>query len=228
MLDPRFVLCAVAFNIFGTAWYVRGAIRNTVRPHPVTWLVWAVAPGVAFVVQVGSSVGLQSILTLVVAANPAVVFAVLLRDRDVRWSVSGLDVLCGGLALIALVAWVTFRDAGASVMLAVTADLLAAVPTFRKAWKDPHSESLMIYACVATSAGITLLTVDRWSLAEAGFATYLGALGVTMTIIVAVARRRPRQGKRATLHPPGGCGICQPSGQAGRPCGGCTGVDSVP
>jgi hypothetical protein len=189
MIDTRFVYLAMFINLVGIAQYVYGSLRNEVRPHPVTWLLWALAPLVAFAGQASEGVGHAALLTLVAGICPCLVFLICLRRRQARWSVSAFDLACGGLSLVAVVLLAVYRQADRPDGLAIAADGLAAIPTYRKSVRDASSESWVPYGCLAASALLTLSTIRVWTFASAGFAIYLAVLGTSLSVIVALGSR---------------------------------------
>jgi hypothetical protein len=54
MLDEHFVLLGGAIQIFGSARYVLNVMRGHATPHRLTWLLWSVAPIIAFSAEVSA------------------------------------------------------------------------------------------------------------------------------------------------------------------------------
>ncbi|GII65330.1 hypothetical protein Skr01_54150 [Sphaerisporangium krabiense] len=195
MIDPKFVFLALCFNVLGSAVYLRSALQNKIRPHLVTWFLWAVAPYLAFAAQMQEGVGLVSLVTLIAGINPTIIFLATLRSRDAHWSVSAFDLTCGALSIAGLVLWITYRQAGFAVTLAILSDALASAPTFKKSLSDPQSESWSVYGCLSVSSLITLATIDDWKFANYGFVGYLAVLGTSLTMIVLMGSRLRRRGR---------------------------------
>lgn len=189
MIDQRFALLALVFNAVGITFYIRKTLRGEIKPHPVTWMLWMTVPLIALVAQVGAGVGLPALITLAVAINPAIVLALLTRYPKLRWSVTVSDVVCGIVAASALVAWVAFRDTEIAIGLAISADAIAAIPTYKKAWSNPESESAFLYGCLVVSASITLLSVPSFDFRNYGFAAYLGVLGLSLSLVIVLRGR---------------------------------------
>jgi hypothetical protein len=82
-----------------------------------------------------------------------------------------------------------------AIALAIAADLCAALPTIAQSWSHPEFESAGTYLASGVGAGITLLTIQHWSFANAGFAAYVLALCTVIVALIAVrpllSRRRP-------------------------------------
>lgn len=188
MLDPNWVFLSAALGVAGSVRYAIATLTGTARPNLVTWALWAVAPLIAAAAQVAAGVGLPAVLTLVAGAGPLfVVVAGLVTHHD-RVRLGLFDVACGTLSVAALVVWLVFDAAPLAVFVAVGADAAAALPTVRKAWRDPGSESLLFYVLVALGAILTLLTVTSGDPVEWVFAAYMLVLCGLIAAVVALRR----------------------------------------
>ncbi|HTE22467.1 MAG TPA: hypothetical protein VK674_05510 [Candidatus Limnocylindria bacterium] len=145
--------------------------QSNTRPNLVTWLLWSLAPMIAFAAQLQADVGPAALLTLMVGLCPLAVFIAGLKKGEFR--PSRFDLVCGGASIVALILWQITGSGALAVTLSITADGLAAAPTLIKAYKDPRSESPFLFMLFAVSAGVTLLTLNAWSLESAGFSAYI-------------------------------------------------------
>lgn len=184
VLDERFVYLAVAFNVAAFGSYLIATIRGRTRPNRVTWFIWALAPLVAFTAEVGEGVGTQALMTFMVGFGPALVFAASFLNRAAVWRLTGLDVVCGALSLVAIGVWLISGHGVWAIALTIAADGLAAVPTIVKAWSHPRTEHGATFWLAATSAVITLLTVDNWTFAHYGFPVYILAVGSLLGVLI--------------------------------------------
>ncbi|SHN46393.1 hypothetical protein [Cryptosporangium aurantiacum] len=192
MIDPYFVFVALLFNILGTSVYVRKALQGRVKPHLVTWTLWAIVPYIAFVAQLSEGVHLPAFITLVAGVNPTLTLLVSMRSRSAHWRTSRSDFVCGVFAALGVVCWGVFADARYAIVFAILADALAAIPTFEKSFTNPESESWIQYACLAISSLIVLASLDTWSFAGYGWAAYLALLGAGLAATILVRGRRLR------------------------------------
>jgi hypothetical protein len=190
VIDPYFVFLAFAFNILGTFVYVRKALQGRVKPHLITWTLWAIVPYIAFFAQISEGVHLPAFITLVAGVNPTCTLIVAVRSRTAHWSTSAFDLVCGSSAVLGVALWCVFSDARYAILFAILADALAAIPTFAKSFTNPESESWIQYACLAVSSLIVLASLDVWRFADYGWAAYLAVLG---TGLAATIKFRGRQ-----------------------------------
>ncbi len=153
MIPVQFVLVGAAFNLAGLSSYVADTLRGRNRPNRVSWFLWALAPLIAFAAEVGQGVGLQSLMTFMVGFGPAVVLGASFVSRHGAARLTRFDLGCGSLSLVALVMWRITGQGDVAIAFSVAADLLAGVPTIRKAYRDPASESWPAFACSSVERG---------------------------------------------------------------------------
>ncbi|BBG04885.1 MULTISPECIES: hypothetical protein [Pseudonocardia] len=188
MLDPSWVFLGAALGLAGSVRYAIATLTGTARPNLVTWTLWAGVPLIAFFAQISAGVGLPAVLTLGAGVGPLLVVVAALSTRHGLARIGVFDVVCGTVAVVALVVWLGFDEAPLAVLLAVAADAAAALPTIRKGWRDPGSENLLFYVLVGLGATLTLFTVTSWEPSAWAFAAYMLVLCVVMIAVVTLRR----------------------------------------
>ncbi len=189
MLDPSWVFLSAALGLAGSTRYAIATLAGKARPNLVTWVLWAVAPLIGFFAQLSAGVGLPAVLTLAAGLGPLIVVVSALVTRHSRSTIGSFDIACAVIAVAALIVWIGFDAAPTAVIFAVGADAAAALPTVRKAWRDPDSENLLFYVLVGLGATITLLTLDSWAPSDWAFAVYMLVLSLLLVAVVSTGRR---------------------------------------
>ncbi|HQU00025.1 MAG TPA: hypothetical protein PLG60_05920 [Acidimicrobiales bacterium] len=159
MIDPRFVYLAAGLSALGAYGYVRDTVRGTTAPNRVTWSLWGVEGVLAALNEVQQHVGLAAIMTLMLGLVPFVVVAASFRNPQGVWSIGPFDVVCGLISLAGLVAWFFVHEATVALVTFVVADQIAALPTLRKSWLVPETESPRVFFLGALNCFITILTL---------------------------------------------------------------------
>ena len=198
MLDVHFVILGAVIGVAGMLSYVRDTVRGVTQPNRVTWLMWAVAPLIAFAAELHEGVGLRALMTFVVGFGPLMIFVASFTHRQSAWRIGPFDWLCGALSAAGLAAWLATRHGTVAVVASIAADALAATPTLRKSWTAPHTESASAYLTAAINALITVLTIDRFTTAEAAFPLYILVIASVETAFI-VGRLGPRLASRRGL-----------------------------
>ena len=141
MIDPRFVILAAVLSVVGSATYVRDTLRGTTSPHRVTWGLWALEGILAYLVEIEQHVGAASLMTLALGLMPLVIFVVSFKNPHAAWKIEAVDVVCGVVSLGGLVFWAVVNEPTVALVSFVVADFIAALPTYRKSWHSPESET---------------------------------------------------------------------------------------
>lgn len=195
MLDVHFVILGAVIGMAGMLSYVRDTVRGVTQPNRVTWFMWAVAPLIAFAAEIQQGVGLRSLMTFVVGAGPLAILVASFWNPSSAWRIGPFDWLCGALSAAGLAAWLVTRHGTVAVIASIAADALAATPTLRKSWSAPQTESASAYVTAALNALITVLTIDRFTTADAAFPLYILVIASVESLLV-VGRPGPRLAHR--------------------------------
>ncbi len=195
MLDPRFVFLAAALSVFGSASYIRDTLRGTTSPHRVTWGLWALEGILAFIVEIQQHVGLASIMTLALGLIPLVVLLASFKNPHAVWRIDAVDISCGVVSLAGLVFWAVVNEPTIALVSFVAADFIAALPTYRKSWSSPESETPRVFVMGAVNTGITLLTLKNFTTAGALFPGVIMLTDSILSVLI-LTRVGPRLAQR--------------------------------
>jgi hypothetical protein len=175
MIDARFAILAATITVAGSAVYALDTVRGNTQPNRVSWMLWTVAPLIAFAAELSQGVGLQALLTFAIGFGPLLVVIASFLDPKAYARVTPFDVMCGALSIIALVAWAVTGTGDVAIFFSIMSDFFGAVPTLRKSYRDPESEHAIAFLGGVTGSVITLLTIqsDDWNFASWGFPVYV-------------------------------------------------------
>jgi hypothetical protein len=184
VLNVNFVYLGAFIGAIGQVPYVVDTVRGRTQPNRVTWLLWGIAPLLAFAVETADGVGLRSLMTFMVGFGPLVVFAASFVNPRAVWELGALDYACGALSIGGTVGWLVTRQGLVALAAAVAADAIAGLPTIVKSWSRPESESVSIYVGSFANAVITLLTVKHVSAAVVTFPLYIAVFTFVEVVLV--------------------------------------------
>ena len=114
---------------------------------------------------------------------------------------SVFDIACQGLAIGGLVAWRLTGQPDLAVLIAVSIDLVAALPTWRHAWIAPFAETWQGFAVAAGAAALTLATITSYTFVSLAF-PILVLTNCSVIVIIVISRRatgETRTEKRKTV-----------------------------
>lgn len=190
MINENFIFLAAFINILGGISYLIDVLKGKAIPNRVTWLLWALAPGLAFAAQVKQGVGLTAVFTFTTFFLPLLVFIASYVNKQSVWKLSKVDYVCGALSLIGLMVWLITGEGNIAIIAAILADGFAAIPTLIKSYHEPHTENWIGYAAGAIGAFITLLTIETFTFENTAFAGYIFLMTTTLVFLIGI---RPLQ-----------------------------------
>lgn len=174
MIELVGIVIAILLRLFAGANYLMATIKGTVRPNPITWLFWGLAPLIAFGAQLQYGLQPSSWVTLVLGLGPLFIFVFsLTKSKKKRWRLGLFDFLCGTSAAIGLVLWQLTSDPVIALMFGILADILGGLPTVYKAYVRPETEKAFPYMLSMMSMVVTLFTLRDWSFIHVAFPVYI-------------------------------------------------------
>jgi hypothetical protein len=196
------VIVAAPFTFMSAA----KAWRGEFRPSPVTWGLWATAPLIAATAAFQSGAGTSAVSTLAAGVGPLIILGASLAGphRAHRWPVTRFDIVCATFAVAALVGWWLTGSGLVAVCFSVAADAAGAVPTYRKAWSTPESETPLGYIAGLVTGLTGLLTLQVWIPANWLFPAWLVLACSTLIATIAVRGHQVGASSTPTPTPAGG------------------------
>ncbi len=164
----------------GSLAYVRDIVRGKVRPNIVTWVLWALAPMVAFSAQIVEGAGLRSVHTFSTGFGPLLIVVTALLYKHSLFKIKKRDYFFGALSLVGIILWKITGEGSIAILFAILADLFAALPTIEKLYFHPETENGWVFGIGILGALIALLTVKDWRFQEFGFSLYIFLVNIVM------------------------------------------------
>jgi len=184
VIDERFVLAGALVVSLGGVSYLIDTLQGRNQPNKVTWLLWGVAPLMAFAAQVSEGVGIAAVATFAVGAMPLAIFAASFVNSRSEWRTTSFDIGCGILSVLGLLLWAVTSDANLAIAFAIIADLAAAVPTLTKAWSHPETESSTLFWLGIVNGAIGLLIIDTWTFEHYAFIGYILMINMLFAVLI--------------------------------------------
>jgi hypothetical protein len=184
---PWLSTVAIILTVAAFAPYIRAIIRGVVRPHIFSWVIWGTTTFVVFLAQLEEKGGAGAWPTGF-SAMLAIFIALLAWVKRADVSIGRLDWIFFAAAMSSLPLWFFTADPLWAVVLLTTVDILGFGPTVRKAWRLPHSESLLFFALFTVRNLVAISALANFSVATVLFPAAVAA--ACMGLIAVVAHRR--------------------------------------
>ncbi len=179
---------AVALTLAAFLPYIRSILKNEVKPHVFSWIIWGATTFVVFLAQRADGGGIGA-WPIGISGCITILIAVLAYIKESDVTITRLDWLFFTLALWALPLWFATSDPLWAVVILTFVDVLGFGPTVRKVYHFPWSESLVFFGLFAARNLIVVLTLENHSLTTVLFPAVIGAACVLL-IALALHRRR--------------------------------------
>lgn len=186
-----FVILSVFISIAGSVAYIRDTLTGKTKPNRVTWSMWAIAPliGTAAALSAHADIWATSRIFLAGFLPLIVLFASLINPKSF-WKLTTFDLLCGACSVLALLLWIGIDSPRLAILFAALGDGFAAIPTIRKAWKNPETETGLTYFAGFLSVILIIPSIPKWDIENSAFQIYL--LIANSFLLFSVYRKRLR------------------------------------
>ena len=172
------ILSAVVFTIAYIP-YIISIIKKKTTPHPFSWLLWAIIGIITAYFYV--LVGAKETLPFAFAGAFFPMIIVFISFRYWKGGFSKFDYGCLVFSVSAIISYILFHSAAISLTLSIVADVFAFLPTMRKTYLDPLSESPSSWLLFFLSYLLSLVaTVPHFTYGVVVFPAYLTVCGVIM------------------------------------------------
>ncbi len=173
MLNQNFVFVGTLIGVVGAVAYLIDVVKGKIRPNRVSFLLWSIAPFIAFAAQIKQGVGLESLMTFSTGFLPFLTFGASFVNKKAEWKVTSFDLVCGFLSIVGLILWLITKVGNIAIFFSIVADGLAAVPTIVKSYKYPDTELAWPWLATVFGVVLTLLTIKELTFANSGFIVYI-------------------------------------------------------
>jgi hypothetical protein len=136
-------LLVIILTFIGYVPYIRDIFKKKTQPHIFTWFTVSLTAFVAYALQVRGGAGVGALPMLVVSSICVFVFIVSFKYGTKN--ITKLDIFFLILSILALFLWLVVNQPILSVVLITVSEIFGYIPTIRKSWNRPYSETLSLY-----------------------------------------------------------------------------------
>ncbi|MFA5358672.1 MAG: hypothetical protein WC310_02550 [Patescibacteria group bacterium] len=177
------IFIAAIVQLMGSLLYVKETLKGKNKPNKITWLIWSLAPFIGTAAAMSNGVGWAVLPVFMSGFGPFLIFISSFYNPQSYWKLGFFDYVCGALAILALVLWAITKQPIAAILLAITSDVLAAIPTVIKTWRYPETETVQPYITSLFGALTGFFAIKVWILSAYAFITYLALLDSFVVIM---------------------------------------------
>ncbi len=182
-----FAVTAVIVLMIGYGPYFKDIFRNATKPHAYTWLIWSITQSTATAAAFygGATWGVLGLLAGTILVVCVFLLSLAYGTKDITRSDTGILLL----ALSAIGVWWLTQNPFLSVVMVTAIDGFGYIPTLRKSWLEPWSETLAFWLATAVASVLTILSLGEINWLTAPYLIVLATLN-TLVFSVCVLRRK--------------------------------------
>ena len=165
---------AIALTFMAFYPYLRSILRGDTRPHVFSWVIWGTTTFVVFLAQLKDKggvgawpIGVSGIITMFIA------LLAYLKRADV--TITKTDWFFFVAAMSSLPLWYFSADPLWAVVILTTIDVLGFGPTVRKAYWQPHSESVAFFALFTARNLLVITALENYTVTTVLFPAAIAA-----------------------------------------------------
>ena len=183
------VVLSVFVSVAGSIAYIRDTLAGKSKPNRVSWSMWALAPLIATGAALSAHADVWATVRIFLSGfMPLLVFIASFVNRQSYWKLTAFDIACGICSVLAFLAWGIADSPRSAILLAAIGDGFAALPTLRKAWNYPETETGITYIASLVAVLLIIPSIPQWNIENSAFQIYL--LIANTFLLFAVYRKR--------------------------------------
>lgn len=182
-----FAILAGLMGIAAFVPYIRDILLKKTKPHAYTWLIWAITQGTAVA---GLWYGKGGWGTLVLLSGTIFVFLIfLLSLKYGTRNITKSDTIILIAAFLAIVVWWQLHSPLLAVLMVSTIDGLGYLPSFRKTFEEPWTETATSWAVFSLVNILTIFSLTEYNLLTLTYLITITTANIILLSICLVRRR---------------------------------------
>ena len=143
--------------------------------------------GIYFFAQLSAGAGIGAIATGVTTLLSLYIVIASLKLGDLF--IKPVDWFCLIVSLVSLIIWYFAKTPVYTVILIIISDIAAVIPTLRKTFNHPYTETMATYALAILKHILVICSIGSVTFASAGYTFYLIIMN-TVFVSMLISRRR--------------------------------------
>lgn len=185
------VIFAVVSSLIGISCfipYIVDIFKGKTKPHSYSWLIWTIlqTTGVIAMSSGGAGVGVMSLAIGAILCGFVFFLSLFYGSNNINI----FDTICLIGALISIVIYFFLKDALLSVIVVAITDIIGFLPTFRKSYEEPNTETFSTYILSLISSLLALRALSVFSLTTSFYLISLVLTNGLCALIIYTRRRK--------------------------------------
>jgi hypothetical protein len=173
--------------IISFAPYFLDIIHKKTKPHAYTWLIWTITQGTALA-GLWLGVGGWGFISLFIGTGLIFIIFLLSLKYGTRNITKG-DTITLIAALIAILIWWQLHNPLLAILMVSLIDFLGYIPSFRKTYKNPWTETPIFWILSPLAYIVTILALDKYNLLTLTYLITVTVADITLLMICLIRRK---------------------------------------
>lgn len=168
--------------------YIRDIFKGTTKPHSYSWLIWTILQtiGVVAMIKGGAGIGVAHLSVGALLCG----FIFILSLKYGTTNIKLFDKICLTGALFAIAAYFFFENSLISILIITITDIIGFLPTFRKSYEEPNTETASSYGFSVIASFFSLLALSVFTLTTSLYLITLIITNGLCAFIILKSRKR--------------------------------------
>lgn len=187
MENIHYILGIIGGIISATAFvpYITSILKKQTKPNRVSWIIWNITNVILLTSYFAVGARATIFLPLAYVFNAFIVLILCFRYSVTVWSkLDYVSLLVAGLSLII---WFLTKNPLLVLLMNLTMDIVAYLPTIKKSYINPFSENRTFWIFIFLGACFNLLAINEFSF---GVIIYPVVMFISNGILVTVLFRK--------------------------------------
>lgn len=195
-VDIRLGLSVVASVLAVVSYvpYIRDTLARKTEPHLYTWLIWAITQGTAAAAAIygGSIFAGAGLLVGALCVLSIVALSLKYGTKNITTG-DTITLVC---ALLAVVVWWQMHSPLLAVLMVTAIDGFGYIPTFRKSYAEPWSETLSFWFMMGLISLLILLSNTEYNWLTIPYTTMMATANFSLFFLLIARRRVVKDGNK--------------------------------
>ena len=168
--------------------YIYDIVKSKTEPHVYTWFIWSITHMIAALAIFEGNGGLFAALS--VASGGILSFTIFLTSlRHGTRNITTFDTATLIIAIMAVFVWWKLDHPEWAIIIVAFIDILGFLPTVRKSWLDPNSESIVAWSLYACGNIAALLAITTYSIMTSFYIVAMIAASTALMLTIVLRKR---------------------------------------
>ena len=172
--------------------YILSILRKETKPNRASWIIWAIVSSIIALSYREAGASYAFLAPVGYAIGSTIVLILSIRNGVGGWTPFDRSCLLG--AAVSLVLWRIFDSPISALLINLFIDILGTLPTLRKAWYQPETESKVAWSLFSLGTIVNLFAIEKWIFSMAVYpVSMVFIVGIVTGFVLWTKRPRVRE-----------------------------------